>query len=60
MGWHVSLGIGGPPGMWFLWFLLLVCHLKRDHTRYKAVVYQAMIAVKDGTSPNIWLASLKN
>jgi hypothetical protein len=40
--------------------LSLVCRLKRYHARYKAVVYQAMIAVEDGTSPNIWLASLKN
>ena len=38
----------------------LLCQLKREPAQYKAVVYQALMAIKDGTSPNVWLASLKN
>ena len=38
----------------------LLCQLKREHAQYKAVVYQALMAIKDGASPNVWLASLKN
>ena len=37
----------------------LLCRFKREHAQYKAVVYQALMAIKDGASPNVWLASLK-
>ena len=37
----------------------LLCQLKREHAQYKAVVYQALMAIKDGASPNVWMASLK-
>jgi len=38
----------------------LIGHLKREPARYKAVVYQAMIAIENGASSNKWLASLKD
>lgn len=40
--------------------LWLIGCLKREHARHKAVVYQAMTAIDNGASPNIWLASLKD
>ena len=38
----------------------LLCQLKGEHVQYKAVMYQALMAIKDGASPNVWLSSLKN
>jgi len=40
--------------------LWLFCSLQREHDRHKAIVYQAMVAIEIGASPNIWQASLKN
>jgi len=40
--------------------LWLFCRLQREHARHKAIVYQAMVAIENGASPNIWLPSLKN
>ena len=37
----------------------LLCQLKREHAQHKAVVYQTLLAIADGTSPTIWLVSLK-
>ena len=31
----------------------LLCRLKRELAQYKAVVYQALMAIKDGASPNV-------
>ena len=38
----------------------LLCRLKREHAQHKAVVNQALMAIEDGASPNVWLASFKN
>jgi hypothetical protein len=31
----------------------LLCRLKREHAQHKAVVYQALLAIEDDTSPSI-------
>ena len=43
-----------------VFYIWLLCRFKCEHTQYKAVVYQALMAIKDGASPNVWLSSLKN
>ena len=55
----LAWGSSGPPGVvsFCIW---LLCQLKQEHAQYKAVVYQALMVIKDGASPNVWLASLKN
>jgi len=52
--WGAIVLLGCGVGIW------LIGHLKREHARHKVVVYQAMITIKKGASPNIWLASLKD
>ena len=59
--WGKMLAWGGAVVLlgcvFCIWSL---CRLKREHALHKAVVYQALLAIEDGASPNIWLASLKN
>ena len=54
LAWGAVVLLGCVSCIW------LLCRLKREHAQYKAVVYQALMAIKDGASPNVWLASLKN
>lgn len=36
-----------------------LCRMRQDHARTKMAIYQALLAVEEGGSPAIWLASLK-
>ena len=58
--WEGMLAWGAVVLLGCVFCIWLLCQLKREHAQYKAVVYQALMAIKDGTSPNVWLASLKN
>ena len=58
--WAGMLAWGAVVLLGCVFCIWLLCQLKREHAQYKAVVYQALMAIKDGASPNIWLASLKN
>lgn len=39
--------------------LWLVCKLRTQHRRDKAVIAQALVAIEQGASPKIWLSILK-
>jgi hypothetical protein len=58
--WSGMLAWGAVVLLGCVFCIWLLCRLKREHTQYKAVVYQALMVIKDGASPNVWLASLKN
>ena len=58
--WAGMLAWGAVVLLGCVFCIWLLCRLKREHAQHKAVVYQALLAIEDGTSPNIWLASLKN
>ena len=58
--WVGMLAWGAVVLLGCVFCIWLLCLLKGVHAQYKAVVYQALMAIKDGTSPNVWLASLKN
>ena len=58
--WAGMLAWGAVVLLGCVFCIWLLCRLKRELAQYKAVVYQALMAIKDGASPNVWLASLKN
>ena len=58
--WAGMLAWGAVVLLGCVFCIWLLCQLKREHAQHKAVVYQALLAIEDGTSPNNWLASLKN
>ena len=58
--WAGMLAWGAVVLLGCVFCIWLLCQLKRKHAQHKAVVYQALLAVEDGASLNIWLASLKN
>jgi hypothetical protein len=58
--WAGMLAWGAVVLLGCVFCIWLLCRLKREHAQHKAVVYQALLAIEDGASPNIWLASLKN
>jgi hypothetical protein len=57
--WAKMLAWGAVVLLGCVFYIWLLCQLKREHAQHKAVVYQAVLAIEDGTSPNIWLDSLK-
>jgi hypothetical protein len=58
--WEGMLAWGAVVLLSCVFYIWLLCRFKREHAQYKAVVYQALMAIKDGASPSVWLASLKN
>ena len=58
--WVGMLAWGAVVLLGCVFCIWLLCRFKREHAQYKAVVYQALMVIKDGASPNVWLASLKN
>jgi hypothetical protein len=57
--WAGMLAWGAVAFLGCVFCIWLLCRLKKEHAQHKAVVYQALLAIEDGASPNIWLASLK-
>jgi hypothetical protein len=57
--WAGMLAWGALVLMGCVFCIWLLCQLKREHAQHKAVVYQTLLAIEDGTSPTIWLVSLK-
>ncbi|XP_055468890.1 uncharacterized protein LOC129681031 [Psammomys obesus] len=57
----VGVGLFGTALVCGLVFLLwLVCKLKAQQQRDKVVIAQALVALEQGSSPEIWLSMLKN
>jgi hypothetical protein len=51
--WVGMLAWGAVVLLGCVFCIWLLCRLKRELAQYKAVVYQALMAIKDGASPNV-------
>ena len=57
----VAVGLFGAALCCGLVFMLwLVCKLRSQQKRDKVVIAQALAAIEQGPSPEIWLSMLKN
>jgi hypothetical protein len=57
----VGVGLFGVATFCGLVFMLcLVCKLRTQQTNDKVVIAQALAAIEQGASPEIWLSMLKN
>jgi hypothetical protein len=43
-----------------VFMLWLVCKFRTQQKRDKVIITQALLAIKNGASPEVWLSMLKN